>query len=94
MEIIQSQANPCVFYKHDEKDELILMVSIMVDDCAVTGLETNIDWFMNEIERRFKIARGGLLKKHLGVDYEWGTRDDDKAFCKATMVKKVKATVE
>ena len=89
----QSQADPCVFYKLDEKDELMLMVSVTVDDCAVTGLESDIDWFMTELQKRFKITNGGLLKKHLGVDYEWGIQSDGKAFCKATMDKKVKETV-
>ena len=76
-------------------DELMLMVSVTVDDCAVTGLETNIKWFMDELEKRFKITRGGILTKHLGVSYEWGIREEDgKAFCEATMDKKVKATIQ
>ena len=49
---------------------------------------------MYKLERRFNIARRGILKTHLGVEYQWGVRDDSKAFCKATMEKKVKATVE
>ena len=95
MKMQQSQADPCVFYKHDENDELMLMVSVTVDDCAITGLETNIKWFMDELEKRFKITRGGIIKKHLGVSYEWGIREEDgKAFCEATMDKKVKATIQ
>ena len=53
-----------------------------------------MEWFINELKRRFKITRGGLLKKHLGVDYKWGIREDGKAFCEATMDKKMKAAVE
>ncbi len=94
MDMKQSQADPCVFYKLNDEDELMLMVSVTVDDCAVTGLESDIDWFMTELQKRFKITKGGLLKKHLGVDYEWGIQSDGKAYCKATMNKKVKATIQ
>ena len=93
MNMKQSQADPCVFYKLDEDGELVLMVSVTVDDCAVTGMESDINWFMDELEKRFKITRGGILRKHLGVDYEWGVQDDGKAFCKATMDKKVNTTI-
>ena len=41
----------------------------------------------------FKIMRDGFLSKHLGVHYEWGTMQDGKHYCKATMDKKVDATV-
>ena len=56
MKMLQSLADPCVFYKFDEKDELMLIVSVTVDDCAVTGQETDIEWFMKELEGRFKIT--------------------------------------
>ena len=93
MKMKQSQSDPCVFYKLDDDGELLLMVSVTVDDCAVTGMESDINWFMDELEKRFKITRGGILRKHLGVDYEWGLQDDGRAFCKATMDKKVNATI-
>ena len=49
---------------------------------------------MKGLEGRFKITRGGLLKKHLGVNYEWGVLPNGKSFCRATMEKKVNALVE
>jgi len=89
MKMKQSLADPCVFYKLDANDELELMVSVTVDDCAVTGLPTNIEWFMENLETRFKITKGRLLMKHLGIDYEWGVLDNGKAYSKATMDKKI-----
>ena len=47
MNMKQSQADPCVFYKFDVKNKLTLIVSVTVDDCAITGTEENIQWFMN-----------------------------------------------
>jgi len=94
MKMKQSFTDPCVFYKLDDQNKLMLLVSVTVDDCAVTGMESDIEWFMTELEKRFKITRGGLLKKHLGVDYEWSVNSDGKAMCKATMDKKVEAMIE
>ena len=94
MKMKQSLADPCVFYKLDANDKLELLVSVTVDDCAVTGLPKNIEWFMKGLEGRFKITRGDILKKHLGVDYEWGLLPNGKSYCKATMVKKVDALVK
>jgi len=39
----QSQAVPCAFYKLDEKDELVLIMSATVDDCAVDGLVSGMN---------------------------------------------------
>ena len=33
------------------------------------------------------------MKKHLGVACEWGKFPNDKAFCKATMKKKIEALI-
>ena len=68
----QSKADPCIFYKLNGRKELLLLSSVTVDDCAVTSLPKDIEWFMEELTKRFKITRGGILKKHLGVDYRWG----------------------
>ena len=90
----QSQADPCVFYKFDNLNNLILMVRVTVDDCTITGTTENIYWFMDRLETRFNITRDGELKKHLGVEYTWGQTDDGKMFCEAMMVKKADAIVE
>ena len=92
-EMKQSLADPCVFYKLDLNDKLDFLVSITVDDCAVTGPMKSIKWFMKGLEGRFKITRGGILKKYLGVDYERGLLPNGKSYCKATMVKKVEVLV-
>ena len=33
----------------------------------------------DELERRFKITCGGVLKNQLGDKYQWGARNDGKA---------------
>ena len=57
--ITQSQDSPCAFYKCDYKYDLILTVRITVDSCAITLLETNAEYFANDIKRIFNIIPGG-----------------------------------
>ena len=68
----QSLYNPCVFYKLDLGGNLMLMISVTAYDCAITGHETDIEWFMDNVEKHFNIMRDGEISKHLGVIYEWG----------------------
>ena len=70
LQLKQSKTDPCVFYKLDFNNNLILIVSVTVDDCAITGTNKDIDWFMDGLEKRFKITRDGILSKHLGVHYD------------------------
>ena len=90
----QSRADPCVIYKFDNLNDLILMVTKTVGNCAITGTTENIYWFMDGLETRFNITRDGKLKKHLGFEYTWGQIDDRKMFCKDMMVKKADVIVE
>ena len=69
--MIQSRADPCIFYKRDDNGKTILVLAITVDDCAVGGKPKAIEWLLSKIEKRFKITRGGTIRKHLGVDYKW-----------------------
>ena len=93
LKLTQSKIDPCVFYKLNSNNVFILIMSVMVDDCAITGTNDNIKWFMDGLEKRFKITRDGIISEHFGVHYEWGTNADGKRYCKATMEKKVDAAV-
>ena len=42
MKMKQSFTDPCVFYKLNNQNKLMLLVSVAVDDCTVTGLELDI----------------------------------------------------
>ena len=71
----------------------MLMFSVTVDDWSVTGLKSSIDGFMTEPQKSLKTTNGGFVKKHLGIDCEWGVQYDGKEFCKETMDKKAKETI-
>ena len=81
-------------YLHED-GELKLIVTITVDDCAVSGHPTDVKWFMDGLESRFNITRGGTLRKHIVIDYVWGFDEEQgKHFVKATMHKKLGATID
>jgi hypothetical protein len=38
----QTKLDPCLWFMHSEDDELVLMVVVYVDDCAVCGTDEMI----------------------------------------------------
>ena len=84
----QSKADPCIFYRKDkETGELMLILSVHVDDVIVAGKSEYVEELKTKVKERFNITDLGQLKKHLGVNYEWGT-DENGDFVKAEMRKK------
>ena len=94
MKLTQSKVDACIFDKMDDADELTIFISVTVDDCAITGKNQDIEWIMDNVEKRFKITRNGVITKHLGVEYEWGEMENGKRYCKATMNKKAEALID
>lgn len=85
----QSNSDPCLLFKRNEKNELSLIVTTTVDDCAISGTNEDIEKLMDEVQQRFKITREGEIKKHLGAIYEWKINEEGKHICECTMDKKV-----
>ena len=85
----QSLCDPCLFYKLNQKDELVLIATLIVDDCAISGTNEDIEKLMDQVSSRFSITREGMIKKHLGAYYEWKVNEDGKQICECTMDKKV-----
>jgi hypothetical protein len=48
------------------------LVVVYCDDCIVTGRGTSVDRIKAGISKSVKISDLGKLKRHLGVDYEFG----------------------
>jgi hypothetical protein len=69
--MFQSRTDPCVIFKKSEDRKPLLIVVMTVDDCELGGIVEAINWLMTKVKERFKITQGGMLQKHLGVDYEW-----------------------
>ena len=69
--------------------ELILIMTVTVDDCAISGNDVDIENLMKKIEKRFKITKEGIIRKHLGAQYEWKVDEHGRHICECTMDKKV-----
>jgi hypothetical protein len=93
MEMKQSLADPCVFFKITE-DKVVLVAVCHVDDNAIAGTPHWIKWFKEGVKKRFGITELGLLKKHLGVWYEWKTDEHGERYVVATMPKLVRQIIE
>ena len=94
MNMTQSKADPCVFYKTDDKGKVMLIAVCHVDDTLLSGTKKEIEWFKTMIKRRFNISDLGLLKKHLGVWYEWKKAPNGDTMVIATMDKLIDDTIK
>ena len=71
MGMIQSEVDPCIFYKKDQNGKLTLLCAVFVDDTLVTGLDREVKRFYEEFQRHYNIEILGKLSKHLGVNWTW-----------------------
>ena len=80
----QCRTDPCLFVLCDSKGTNLAMVVVYCDDCILTGHFKHISEIKKGIARSVKILDLGKLKRHLGVDYEFG-KDQEGHFIKASM---------
>ena len=92
--LIQSKVDPCMFYKHDEKGELCLIMVMYVDDTLVAGRREEVKWCYEKIRERFNIDELGNLNKHPGIWYEWMKDEKGESYLKATMPEMVKEIIQ
>jgi hypothetical protein len=88
-----SQSDPCVFYLKDDNGATKLIVASHVDDCIMAGTKEAIEQFKMDVKKRFNITDLGLLKKHLGIWYDWKEENGEK-YIEATMPKLVGEIIE
>jgi len=85
MDMIQSLADPYMFYNKDGKHNLVLLAVVFVDNVLLVGTEKMVKWFKTKILTRFNYTDLGKLQKHLGLWYKWGKDKHGDTFIKATM---------
>jgi len=68
---IQSQTDPCIFFKHDKVGKLSIVISTYVDK-SITGVRKwKVEEFFKQLVEYLKIKMLGQLNKHLEVWWEW-----------------------
>ena len=70
----QSDGDQCLFYKHCTTEvegfDDYCIVSLYVDDIVLIGNES-LPWIKAQLSKEFKIRDLGLLKKYLGIVFDW-----------------------
>ena len=85
--LIQSKADPCIFFSQHADGSLRLLLGTHVDDTLICGQKDDIDHFLNQFEKHLKIDRLGPLTKHLGVWWNLVPQDDGTIHAVGTMEK-------
>jgi transposase InsO family protein len=63
---VRSSAEPCLFFKFNDKKELVNLIGIFVDDCFVVGGDERVK---NQLMKSFKMHDLGLLHFALGINF-------------------------
>ena len=90
--LIQCKTDPCLFLCFDKDGILEALVVVYCDDCIITGIQSTVTRIKRGITGSVKISDLGKLKRHLGVDYEFGT-DEDGDYIMSYMTDYIKAIV-
>jgi len=88
LKLTQSQTDPCIFYKKNKWDHLVLILALYVDDTLIAGTRSEVDWLYEQVQKKFKIEKLGRLKKHLGIWWEWH-KDGNQTYLSASMDKMI-----
>jgi hypothetical protein len=62
MDMIQSLADPYMFYNKDGKHNLVLLAVVFVDNVLLVGTEKMVKWFKTKILTRFNYTDLGKLQ--------------------------------
>jgi hypothetical protein len=66
----QSDQDPCLFLKKNEKGETVLIIAVYVDDTIITGTPSEIDRAKKFLNSEFRMKDLGELKLLLGIEIE------------------------
>ena len=66
--LIQSKVDPYVFFKKNEKGQLLLACAVFVDDTIVFGTRKELNLLYIEVRILCNIELIGKLKEHLGIN--------------------------
>jgi len=64
---MQSQTDPCIFFKNDKAGKLTLLIAMHMEDSLISGRKWMMEEFFDQFIIFLKIKRLRKLKKHLGV---------------------------
>jgi hypothetical protein len=68
--LVQSTADPCIFFKFDSNQKLLAIVGIFVDDCFVAGGDKQIKIISDMLMSNFEMHNLGKMSFILGIKIE------------------------
>jgi hypothetical protein len=77
-------SDPCVFVKHDNDGEIVLLMSTHIDDALYSRTASEIDSLKAQIRKHVNITNIGAVKLYLGVGYKV-KEDEDRMYIKCEM---------
>ena len=90
---IQSNTDPCMLYKRNQKGKICLVIAVYVDDVLMARKSKSIKTFKEQFRKTYKSIDLGKLKRHLGVWYKW-IKDDKESMVKINMDNKARKIVK
>ena len=78
MNLSQSKADPCLFYRKGKNGSTEGVVVVYVDDCILTGCKEFIEEMKQKLKKEFGVVEDGKLRKLLGIRYEWVNEGNDQ----------------
>ena len=76
LDLRQSSADPCLFYRVNESNKTIGVIVVYVDDCLIAGEKEFIEEMKMKLKQEFGVVEDGQLRKLLGVRYNWVNLED------------------
>jgi hypothetical protein len=92
--LIQSKADPCVFYRKSKDGKPEVIVICYVDDCLIIGRKDKVEEIKNKLKLNFGTVEDGQLRKMLGVRYDWKRDQNDEIYLEMRMDDKAKEIVK
>lgn len=94
LNLTQSKADPCVFYRKSKTGTPLVIVICHVDDCCVMGVKEYVEEIKKKLKLEFGTVEDGQLRKLLGVRYEWKRDEEDQPYIVMTMRDKAEDIVK
>ena len=87
------QADFCIFYNNDDGGKLDLVMYVHVENVFMAARSETLEKNKYMIKLKFNIQYSGIVKRFLGLYYEWG-HDAKGMYAKITVEKYIKILVD
>ena len=91
-ELTQSKVDPCVMYKKDSENNLIVLLVLWIDDGCIAGKPSEVKKVIDHLKKTVDLLEIGPIETHLGVGYKL-QKDNIGWYFACAMTKYIKEAV-